>query len=286
MTHRLPFAWSRRWRVLDGRAGVPPLGLRAAVRGRVLVVGGALLLAVALAGGCEHPRAAAGRMARSARGLRSLALGESLAVAGVFLAAAAGGRALLVNSVGALRTQAAERRQTRSGQAPSPGGGSAGAHHGGRAAGPGRHPRPPPYGWPAGCPANGSCVVCGAPRAPRHARSSRGFRERAAGSSCTCARCPSTAAQCPSTAPGESREVRRLAWRDAKRHEAVTPDDVALQLRLVADAAEFLGGRRGGSARQLRGLAAGLGRAGPGRRSGRALPASRSCGWRRPSHRG
>jgi hypothetical protein len=56
--------------------------------------------------------------------------------------------------------------------------------------------------------------------------------------------------------------VRRLAWRDAKHREAVTPDDVAFQLRLVADAAEFLGGRRGGSARQLRGLAAGLGRAG------------------------
>jgi hypothetical protein len=57
-------------------------------------------------------------------------------------------------------------------------------------------------------------------------------------------------------------EVRRLAWRDAKHREAVTPDDVALQLRLVADAAEFLGERGSGSGRQLRGLAAGLGRAG------------------------
>lgn len=57
-------------------------------------------------------------------------------------------------------------------------------------------------------------------------------------------------------------EVRRLAWRDAKHREPVTPDDVALQLRLVADAAEFLGERGGGSARQLRGLAVGLGRAG------------------------
>jgi hypothetical protein len=57
-------------------------------------------------------------------------------------------------------------------------------------------------------------------------------------------------------------EVRRLAWRDAKHHEAVTPHDVALQLRLVADAAEFLGERGSGSGRQLRGLAAGLGRAG------------------------
>ncbi len=57
-------------------------------------------------------------------------------------------------------------------------------------------------------------------------------------------------------------EVRRLAWRDVKRGGAVTPHEVAHQLRLVADAAEFLGARGGGSARQLRRLVAGLGRAG------------------------
>ena len=56
-------------------------------------------------------------------------------------------------------------------------------------------------------------------------------------------------------------EVRRLAWRDAKRGGAVTAYEVAHQLRLVADAAEFVGERGGGSTRQLRWLVAGLGRA-------------------------